>query len=520
LNVEVSGKLSIDTAPPRSPAIEARGLSKAFDGRPANDKINFRAIAGQIHAVLGENGAGKSTLISMLSGTYRPDDGDILVGGKKVVFRSPQDALRAGIGVVHQELKLIDNLPIIDNVILGTGLRPNRAAKDRLIELAHRAGFDIDPDWPIHILSIGQRQQIEILKLLFRDLDILVFDEPTAVLGEAQINELFGILAMLKRQGKTIILITHRLREVRAIADRLTILRHGRVIAADWPPAELSDAAIADLMVGTGALLFAEEARPSQGKKSPRLSFDRDRIMLAFDNVHIGSLSGSGLRGVSLVVRRGEVLGVAGLRGNGQRELAEAAAGLLVPSAGRIERISTEAAFIPGDRLGMGLARALTVGENLALRSYRHPPVGKWFYKDVRALRRQAEHLIERYEIPIRHDMRVTRLSGGGLQRVVVARELARRLPLLVAAQPTRGLDIRSASFVRQQLRMAAERGAAVLVVSEDLDELMNIADRILVLHEGRVTASLERPSFDRRTLGALIVGGQSVETDHATLAV
>lgn len=498
--------MNLDPARAALPAVEARGLSKAFDGRPANADVNFRAFAGEIHAVLGENGAGKSTLISMLSGEYYPDGGDILVAGRRVAFRSPHDALRAGIGVVHQELKLIDNLSVAENVILGTGLRPTNRTRKRIRALARRAGFDVNQDWPVHILNISQRQQVEIVKLLFRNLDVLIFDEPTAVLGEAQVAKIFGVLAALKQQGKAIILITHRLREVRAIADRLTILRRGRVVLADRSPGAFTDDELAELMVGAGPLGAEERARHKRAGD--------DEAILTLRDVRLSSLSGSGLRGVSFALRRGELVGVAGVRGNGQRELAELAAGILNPTAGSVERVSSEVAFIPDDRLGVGLARSLSVGENLALRIYRRPPIGRLLYKSLDALRRHAETLIEHYEIPSRHGTRVTRLSGGGLQRVVVARELARELPLLVAAQPTRGLDVRSAAFVRGELVAAARRGAGVLVISEDLDELMKLADRILVLYEGQVTASIDGPTFDRQVLGRLILGGRTAGTN------
>ena len=496
---------------PALPTIEARALFKSFSGRPANENVNFRAVAGEIQAVLGENGAGKSTLISMLSGEYFPDDGEILVFGERAAFRSPYDALRAGIGVVHQELKLIDNLSVAENVILGTGLRPGKTARERVRRKAREVGFDLNPDWPIHVLSISQRQQVEILKLLFRNLPILIFDEPTAVLGETQVSELFDVLRTLKRQGKTIILITHRLREVRAIADKLTILRRGRVAMADRSPTEFSDDELVELMVGAGSSSdqsWSRHNRPEGGG-----------AVLVFHDVHLSSLSGSGLRGVSFELQRGELLGVAGVRGNGQRELAELAADIVEPTSGSVERIGSEAAFIPEDRLGMGLARRLSVGENLALRIYRRPPIGRPFYKDRRALHRHAEGLIARYEIPSHHGARVTRLSGGGLQRVVVARELARDLPILVASQPTRGLDVRSSRFVSEQLLEVAQCGAGVLIVSEDLEELIELGDRILVLYEGRLSAAVERP-FDRQLLGKLIVGGQAAGINSNALAI
>lgn len=481
------------------PAIEARGIAKAFDGRPANVDVDFRAYAGEVHAVLGENGAGKSTLISMLSGAYRPDSGEILLSGRKVHWHSPGEALRAGIGVVYQEFRLVENLSVLENVLLGTARRPSRGERVRIGRLAAAAGFDLPLGAGVRHLAIGARQQVEILKLLARELAVLIFDEPTAVLGEAQVAELFSALRMLRGQGKTIVLITHRLREVRMIADRLTILREGRVKVLDERPERFTDAELAEIMVGGGVPLAHGEDRGASLPARPPI--------LALHEVHVPAPSGSGLRGVSLEVRPGEVVGVAGVRGNGQREIAEVAAGLLRPQRGLVERIFAEVGFIPEDRLGMGLSRHMQVAENLALRCYRRAPVGRAFRLDRAALGRFARKLIARYAIPARPEWQVTRLSGGGLQRVVVARELARETALIVAAQPTRGLDIRSAEFVRGKLLEAAADGAGVLLVSEDLDELMALAARIFVLYEGRVAAVVPRAEFDRRRLGAIMFG-------------
>lgn len=484
------------------PTIEARGISKAFDGRAANADVDFRAYGGEIHAVLGENGAGKSTLISMLSGAYRPDSGEILLSGRKVHWRSPGEALRGGIGVVYQEFRLVENLSVLENVLLGTARRPSRGERARIGRLAAAAGFDLPLAASIRHLGIGARQQVEILKLLARELAILIFDEPTAVLGEAQVAELFSALQSLRGQGKTIVLITHRLREVRMIADRLTILREGRVKVLDERPERFTDAELAEIMVGGGVMLaHGEDAGAALPLRPP---------VLALQDVHVAARSGSGLRGVSLEVRAGEVVGVAGVRGNGQREIAEVAAGLVRPERGVVERASAEVGFIPEDRLGMGLSRRMQVAENLALRCYRHAPVGWVFRLDRAQLGRLARKLIGRYAIPARPEWQVSRLSGGGLQRVVVARELERETALIVAAQPTRGLDIRSAEFVRSKLLEAAAGGAGVLLVSEDLDELMALAGRICVLYEGAVAAMVPRVEFDRRRLGAIMFGARS----------
>ncbi len=492
------------------PAIEARAISKSFDGRPANEDVDFLAYAGEIHAVLGENGAGKSTLISMLAGAYKPDQGEILVRGRTVQLSAPRDALRAGIGVVYQEFRLVDNLSVAENVLLGLRQRPSRAAIARVAVLARQAGFDLSVAHLARQLSIGHRQQVEILKLLMRELDVLIFDEPTAVLGEAQVAELFAALRALRAQGKAVIIITHRLREVRMIADRLTVLREGRMRALDRRPDEFSDTELAALMVGTEVAKLGRD-RPATVPAQP--------VRLGLREVHVRADSGSGLRGVSLDVRAGEIVGVAGIRGNGQKEIAEIAAGIGDADAGDVHRARGDVAFIPEDRLGQGLARRMSITENLALRRYRAPPLGSPLHLRARPMRDFARRLIAHYEIPAQPEWQVTRLSGGGLQRVVVARELERGAKLIVAAQPSRGLDMRSAAFVHRQLVEAAAAGAGVLVVSEDLDELMALTDRIVVLYEGMVAAEVPRAKFDRHRLGALMVGGAAAAADITAMA-
>ncbi len=480
-------------------SVETRRVSKAFGGRRANENVDFRAHSGEIHAVLGENGAGKSTLVSMLSGVYRPDSGEILVRGEAVQFRSPRDALRAGIGVVYQEFRLVENLTVLENVLLGSGERPSASVRRRVADVARSAGFELPLSARVSSLPIAQRQQVEIVKLLFRDLHVLIFDEPTAVLGEAQVGELFAALSALRAQGKTIILITHRLREVRMLADRLTILRDGTVRVLDSPVDAFTDQELAEQMVGadTEAAPVRLETRPGDA-------------VLRLADVHVRAASGAGLRGVDLEVREGEIVGVAGVRGNGQREVAEVAAGLITPDVGTVERRLGPVGFIPEDRLGMGLSRRMTVAENLALRCYATAPIGRPWHLSRTALHGWAAAHIDAYAIPSAPDALVTRLSGGGLQRVVIARELDRNAPLIVAAQPTRGLDIRSAEFVRRRLLDAAGRGAAVLLVSEDLDELIAVSSRILVFYEGAVVAAVARTAFDRRRLGAMMLGADA----------
>jgi ABC-type uncharacterized transport system ATPase subunit len=484
---------------PATPSVEVRGATKCFDGRFAIRNVDFMAWPGEVHAVLGENGAGKSTLVSVISGLYRPDHGAVIIGGRPMAFRSPRDALRAGIGVVHQEVRLVDNLSVIENIVLGAGVRP-AAGRRHLLELISETGFDLRPDAMVRDLDIGRRQQVEILKLLFRRLDVLIFDEPTTILSPPQVTELFKVFARLAAERRTVIFITHRLREVRQIADRITVLRGGQVVAAGIRPDDCSDAALTQLMIGAGGAAAREPLPEPRGGPAG--------AVLEIADAWVSSTTGSGLRGVSLTVVEGEVVGVAGVRGNGQRELGELAAGLLVPERGAVNRRPATVSFIPEDRVGMGLARDMSVAHNLAFHRYREAPIGRPLLLNAKWLRAFAAGLIGAYRIPADPRWNVMRLSGGNLQRVVVAREFERPSPLVVAMQPTRGLDVRSAAFVRRQLAVAVRRGAGVLLISEDLDEVLEVSGRIVVLDQGKIVAEIPRAQFDRQHIGRLMVAG------------
>ncbi|MGI8558205.1 MAG: ABC transporter ATP-binding protein [Solirubrobacteraceae bacterium] len=491
-----------------SVVLRARGLSKAFDGKPANDEVDFEVRSGEVHALLGENGAGKSTLISMLCGHYRPDSGEIEVGGATRKFSSPRDALRAGIGVLYQDLRQVERFSVLENVVLGTSERPSPAAEQRVRELCEQLGFRLDPRAIVSGLSVGERQQLEIVKLLFRGTSILILDEPTAVLAPQQSEQLFEALDRLAADHNAIVFVSHRLREVTAAATFVTVLRNGRVVS-HRPVSDATPEELAQLMVGDEhtASLRAEPGRPGD-------------TVLELD--HVSSQAGRrALHDVSLAVRTSEIVGVAGVSGNGQVELAELAAGLIKPAQGTRRVTARSVAFIPEDRLATGLVGQMSIAENLALRRFDDRPMSTAVWLRRGRLRDYARSLIERFRIPTSNPRaQVASLSGGGLQRVIVAREITESPELLIAAQPTRGLDVVSAQAVRGQLIAARDAGVGVMLVSEDLDELLELCDRILVMLGGRIVAELPRGQATRQELGRHMTGAVADDSAATTGAV
>jgi general nucleoside transport system ATP-binding protein len=472
-----------------------------------------------VHALLGENGAGKTTLSNILTGLYRPDDGEIRLWGEPVEFHSPRDALDAGIAMVHQHFRLVEPFTVAENVVLGdhrdvgrTFLLHSRTIERRVAELSGRYGLAVDPRARIWQLSLGEQQRVEILKALYKEARVLILDEPTAVLTPQESRELFGTIRAMADDGRTVIFISHKLHEVKAVADRVTILRRGHSVAT-VPAAEATPRSLAALMVGREIELGRRNGKRDVGEtclELDGLAADGDRGLPA-------------VRDVSLVVRRGEIVAVAGVAGNGQRELAETIAGMRVPTEGTVcvagkklrggdarEAIAAGIAYVPEDRLGTGLAPSLSVADNVVLKSYRKPPVSRGPLLLLRKIRELAESLMQRYDVRASGpDVPARQLSGGNLQKVVLAREFSGEPVVLVAASPTRGLDVAGIEVVHAYLREAAERGVGVLLISEDLDEIRALADRIAVMYEGEVVGERDAETATVEELGLLMAGGE-----------
>jgi ABC-type uncharacterized transport system ATPase subunit len=486
------------------PLLRARGMTKSFGSTFAVADIDIDVRDGEVHAILGENGAGKSTLISMLCGLYRPDSGGIEVRGVRQSFSSPRDGLRAGIGVVHQDFRLVGPFSALENVVLGTGQRPNRRAAERCKALCRNVGFNITLESPVSSFSVGEQQQVEILKLLFRGTEVLVLDEPTAVLTPQQSEQLFVSLRSLADAGKAIVFVSHRLREVAAVADHVTILRGGRLISSG-PSAGASHAELAELMMG--------KAVDQRIKVSPSIP---GVPLLSLREAATAPGHRGALRGINLSVHAGEIVGVAGVSGNGQADLAEVAAGMRSLHRGTRLAACDPVGFIPEDRLSTGLVGSMSIAENLAMRDYRRSQAYRpWFLSRAKMVER-ALPLIDEFSIPAAPQVLAGSLSGGGQQRTLVAREMTAAPTLLVVSQPTRGLDIVSAKAVRDHILAVRARGGGVLLLSEDLDELISLSDRIIVMLHGRIATEVSRAEADRQKIGLYMTGAQATGTGEA----
>ncbi len=493
------------------PAVELLGIWKRFPGVVANAGAHLRVERGSIHAVLGENGAGKSTLMNVLAGVYRPDEGEVWVEGAAHRFRTPADALAAGIGMVHQESRLVPSFTVAENVVLGAAgrLLRRQAIEDEVAALSDRFGLATQPDRPVWQLSMGERQRVEILKALWRDARILILDEPTAVLTPAEADELGAVLRRMADAGRSVIFISHKLHEVTGFCDEATVLRRGETVAASLPVAETGAAELASLMVGASPVTTGRPPPHPPGEpllEVTGLSAVGDRGLTAVD-------------AVDLTVRAGEIVGIAGVAGNGQRELCQVIMGLRPSTGGRVSlagvdltrasprtRFRAGLGYIPEDRLGVGLAPRLSVVDNAMLRTYAEHRRGLLLVAD-RAAAHCAE-LVERFRVRTGSlDDPIAGLSGGNLQRLLVGRELSEHPRVVVAAQPTRGLDVQGVKFIQDLL--IAERGAgvAVLLISEDLDELLTLADRLLVMHDGRIVGEFDPNTAARREIGEAMVG-------------
>jgi len=504
--------------------VDMRGIRKAFPGVVAADGASFELRAGEVHALLGENGAGKTTLMNILAGLYRPDAGEIRLGGRAVEIRSPGRAIALGIGMIHQRFRLVQGFTVAENVTLGMR-EPRFAISRRALEEAvgsfsRGQGLPVDPRARIWQLSVGERQRVEIVKALRRGASILIMDEPTAVLTPQEVNDLFGVMRRMAAAGKAIVFITHKLTEVMEIADRITVMRHGRH-AATVEKAATSPVELAALMLGRER----EAPACAAGAAGP------GPVVLEVRDVSAdGDRGERALRGLSLEVRAGEILGIAGVAGNGQRELAEAIAGLRRVAAGSIRVAGVEVAnrpparaiaagvgYIPEDRLGTGLAPAMTVADNLIMKAYRGPELSRGpFLRRARILA-WSRSLAETFRIKTPSlETPVESLSGGNAQRVLLARETAARPKLIVAAHPTRGLDVAAADQIHAVLRGQRQEGAAVLLISGDLDEILALSDRIAVLYEGQILGTLPCAGEDIGRIGLMMGGMQLAASLHS----
>lgn len=499
--------------------IEAKGITKRFPGVLANDRVDLKLHKGEILALLGENGAGKSTLMNMLYGLYHPDEGEIWIKGERVELKSPRDAIARGIGMVHQHFQLVPVMTVAENVMLGSevthrGGRLNiREAEKRVRELSQQYGLAVDPTAVVEDLPVGTQQRVEIVKALYRNANILILDEPTAVLTPQEAQELFRIMRDLTDQDVSIIFITHKLKEVLAIADNIAVLRGGRMVGTANPE-EATESSLAEMMVGREVILSVEKEAAA-----PRdVVLQVEDLQVEDDRGHLA------VRGVDLKVRAGEIVGVAGVQGNGQRELVEALTGLRPIVGGRFEiagkdsthlspRRVTElgVAHIPEDREKHGLVMGYSVADNMVLNQYFHKPFADGFVMHHDKIDEQGKKLVKEYDVrtPGVHTM-ARNLSGGNKQKVIVAREFSRPVKLLIAAQPTRGIDVGSIEFIHKQIVRQRDQGVAVLLVSAELDEILGLADRIAVIFDGRIVKILDVADATREKLGLLMAGSEA----------
>ncbi|MEM1309382.1 MAG: ABC transporter ATP-binding protein [Cyanobacteria bacterium P01_H01_bin.153] len=496
-----------------APAVEMRGITKRFPGVIANQAVNFAVYPGEIQALLGENGAGKTTLMNVLCGLYAPDEGQILLGGKPVRFHDPKDAIAAGIGMVHQHFMLVEPFTVAENIILGQTNRLFQESRSQLHQrlrvLAERYGLSLDPAAKIWHLSVGEQQRVEILKALYRQAQILILDEPTAVLTPQETAKLMAILRELAAQGAAVIFISHKLNEVLALCDRVTVLRDGQTVKT-VAVADCDAHQLAEMMVGREVDLKRPTrvavAAPAQ---SPWLQLEQ---LSAF-----GQHQQLALRDVSLSIYPGEILGIAGVDGNGQRELEEVIVGLRSPAQGTVYRQGA-IAHIPSDRYSMGLISAFSVAENLLLRNFDRPPFSIRGLLRLRQMAQYAARLVQQFMIRTPSVQTTTGvLSGGNAQKLVLAREMAQGHGIILAAQPTRGLDIGAMEYVHRQLMAQRDAGAAILLISTELDEILRLSDRIAVLYEGRIVGLMDAATADVNQLG-LWMTGKSLEPLQETM--
>ena len=500
-------------------AIQMKGITKTFPGIIANDNVNLDVRTNEVHAILGENGAGKSTLMSVLFGAYEADSGEIFIKGRKVDIKSPNVATELGIGMVHQHFKLVHNYTVTENIVLGReprnkfGILSLKAAEKKVSELSDRYGLSVDPNAKIDDISVGQQQRVEILKTLYSDSDIIILDEPTAVLTPQEIDELMEIIRTLKREGKTIVLITHKLKEIKAVADRCTVLRRGRYIGTVDINENTSEQDLATMMVGRPVRFDIDKAPSKPGK-----------IVLEIKNLSVKDSIGTlKVKDLSLAIRKGEILGIAGVDGNGQTELLYALSGLSKPESGSIildgrditdftirERIQNGIGHIPEDRQKHGMVAGLTIAENMVLKDYYTDKyTGRFGILDYKKIEQNAEKLIAEFDIRSGQGA-VTlagSLSGGNQQKVIVAREISLSPDVLLIAQPTRGLDVGAIEYIRRRIVSERDKDRGILLVSFELDEIMNLCDRIATISKGSIVGIFDRDDVTQEEIGLMMAG-------------
>lgn len=504
-------------------ALQARGITKKFPGVLANDRVDFDLKRGEIHGLLGENGAGKTTLMNILYGLYQPDEGTLTLNGESVHFLSPHDAIARGIGMVHQHFMLVPPLTVTENIILGQeSLQPatqflgrlaildRMSASSHIRDLSHRYKLDIDPEAYVKDLPVGAQQRVEIVKALYRNAEILILDEPTAVLTPQEADDLFHIMSGLAVAGKSIIFITHKLREMSIVADRISVMRAGKMVGTTTPK-EATSEKLAEMMVGRQVILQIDKSLAHPGE-----------VVLRVENLNVADdRKITTVNEVSFEVRGGEILGIAGVQGNGQRELVEALTGLRhliggkkillghdITHASPREITELGSAHVPEDRHKHGLVLTFPVRDNLVLCTYYESPFARGFEIDEAHVEQEAEKLVEQFDIRTPSTMtKAGSLSGGNQQKVIVARELDREVKLLIVNQPTRGLDVGSIEFIHSRIVAARDQGVAVLLVSAELDEILSLSDRIAVMYKGRILETLDAKQATREQLGLLMAG-------------